>query len=204
LEELQAHLPSTEILRTYGQSETFRTLLGRGLGQRGLGGPITGVRARLSPDGELIHAGAGAMAGYLGETPVDPALGIATGDYFRRDERGGFHFLGRRDDLIKRQDYRVSLFEVERAVEAVPGVREAAVLHFGAPSGTGGDLVAFYLGTATEADVLARLRAELSRAKIPDAVVRLEAFPRTAVGKIDRPRLRAQFAVDEDAGSGRS
>lgn len=141
LTELAAVFPGAEIIRTYGQTETFRTLLCRDPGVDTLGFPIEGVSAKILRDdgsecesdepGELVHSGAGEMLGYFGEASVSRE-GIRTGDIFARGTTG-FRYLGRRDDMIKRFDSRVHLKEIELAVSDCAGVIDAAVIARAAP-----------------------------------------------------------------------
>ena len=62
---------------------------------------------------------------------------LCTHDYFRVDDEGFLYFIGRSDDIIKSRGEKVSPIEVENALHAIPGVREAAVV--GVPdTGPGG------------------------------------------------------------------
>src|SRR5207245_4756816 len=62
--------------------------------------------------------------------PTDPAGGrvYRTGDLVRWHDDGTLEFIGRVDFEVKIRGYRVHLGEVEAAVRAHPGVRDAAVL----------------------------------------------------------------------------
>jgi amino acid adenylation domain-containing protein len=86
--------------------------------------------------------------------------------------------------------------EIEARLAAHPGVREAVVLAL--DDGAGGKrLVAYFVGEALESEALrAHLTAQLPEYMVPAAFVRLDAFPVTPNGKLDR---RALPAPDADA-----
>lgn len=136
--------------------------------------------ALSDPDGELVARGEGIMAGYWGEELAP--LGIrehATGDLATIDG-STLRLRGRRDRMVKIRGHRVELGEVEHALARVEGVREAAVIEIG------GELRAFY---AADRDpgaraIRARLGELLPAPMIPTELVRIEALPRTATGKV--------------------
>jgi acyl-CoA synthetase (AMP-forming)/AMP-acid ligase II len=51
-----------------------------------------------------------------------------SGDIMRRDENGFFHFLGRADDMFVVGGENVWPGEVERMIERMPGVHQAAIV----------------------------------------------------------------------------
>ncbi|HEU0052834.1 MAG TPA: amino acid adenylation domain-containing protein, partial [Longimicrobium sp.] len=110
-------------------------------------------------------------------------------------------YLGRTDFQVKVRGFRVELGEIEARLAAHPGVREVAVLAL--EDGAGGKrLVAYFVGEALESEALrAHLSARLPEYMIPAAFVRLDAFPITPNGKLDR---RALPAPDADAFAARA
>lgn len=112
-----------------------------------------------------------------------------TGDLVKRSA-AGLEFVGRRDNMIKTRGYRVELSEIERALEAVPGVVEVAVVARPSPE-IGHSLHAFVqAGADVSADALeAELRMKLPGYMIPASIDVRAELPRTATGKIDRRSL---------------
>jgi amino acid adenylation domain-containing protein len=109
---------------------------------------------------------------------------------------GVLEYLGRTDFQVKVRGFRVELGEIEARLAAHPGVREAVVL---APDDAAGGkrLVAYFVGEALESEALrAHLSEQLPEYMVPAAFVRLNAFPVTPNGKLDR---RALPAPDADA-----
>ncbi|MEV5433785.1 amino acid adenylation domain-containing protein [Streptomyces sp. NPDC052701] len=121
--------------------------------------------------------------------PPEPGLYYRTGDRVRVSEEGLVH-LGRLDQQVKIQGYRVELGEIEAALRAAPGVRDAVVL---AVPGTGGQtaLAAACTGDAVDpSGVLTALRSRLPAYMVPASLTVLETLPLNANGKIDRTVLR--------------
>jgi amino acid adenylation domain-containing protein/non-ribosomal peptide synthase protein (TIGR01720 family) len=122
-----------------------------------------------------------------------------TGDLGRWLPDGGIEFAGRSDSQVKVRGHRVELGEVEAALNALPGVREAVVLaredrRTGEPR-----LAAYLLAPAGEAADPRWLRQALGERlpepMIPADFVAVEAWPLTSTGKIDRQALPEPPAV---------
>jgi carnitine-CoA ligase len=73
------------------------------------------------------------MTGYFGEPEktaevIRPDGCIYTGDTATVDQNGNFYFKGRIKDALRRRGENVSAWEVERVLNAAPGVEESAVI----------------------------------------------------------------------------
>ena len=114
-----------------------------------------------------------------------------TGDVGRYLRDGNLEYRGRADNQVKIRGFRVELGEIEAALAASEGVRQAVVVvHHGA---AGDDrLVAFLVsdGPLPEPETLrSRLGHRLPRYMIPHHFVRVETYPTTPNGKVDRKTL---------------
>ena len=58
-----------------------------------------------------------------------------TGDIVRLLPDGNVDYIGRRDGMVKVRGFRIELTEVERAIRAFKGIKDATVQAFDSPSG---------------------------------------------------------------------
>jgi natural product biosynthesis luciferase-like monooxygenase protein len=168
---------------------------------------VLDAKGRLVPPGvagELFIGGAGVVRGYLDRPELtaerfvpDPIDGAGrlyrSGDLVRRRDDGVLEFLGRVDHQVKIRGHRVELGEIEAALVAHPGVREAVVVAREDEPGAL-QLVAYVVGTDAssppDAQALrAHLRRRLPEAMVPSHVVALAQWPQTPNRKIDRKAL---------------
>jgi amino acid adenylation domain-containing protein/non-ribosomal peptide synthase protein (TIGR01720 family) len=160
--------------------------------------------------GELYLGGAGVARGYQARAAQTAERFVAspfgwgerlyrTGDRVRMLADGGLEFLGRMDDQVKVRGYRVELREVVQALLAQPGVAEAEVIVREDEHGTA-QLHGYVVPKAGETVATEGLRQALAQAlpdyMVPAEIMRLEALPLTANGKIDRKALPEPAARD--------
>ncbi len=112
-----------------------------------------------------------------------------TGDLGRWKHGGMLEFLGRKDFQIKIHGIRIELGEVEAVLRAIKGIDQAVVIP--QPSITGDtELVAYIISdkglTLDEKKVRAQLADELPLSMCPNTFVKMDAYPLTRTGKIDR------------------
>ncbi|HET9959512.1 MAG TPA: amino acid adenylation domain-containing protein [Polyangiaceae bacterium] len=122
-----------------------------------------------------------------------------TGDLGRYTSDGEIEFLGRSDNQVKIQGFRVELGEIESALAALPYVRAAAASAVGERSGPK-TLVA-YVVVQPELEVTSALLSEaLARSlpayMIPSRFVFLPELPLTPTGKVDRGSLARSISVE--------
>ena len=116
-----------------------------------------------------------------------------SGDKYRIDEDGRYVYAGRSDDMLKVSGIYVSPFEVEATLMQHSAVLEAAVV--GKPDADGLTRTLAYVllktGQAATADELkAFVKDRLAPFKYPRQIKFLSELPKTAIGKIQRFRLR--------------
>jgi amino acid adenylation domain-containing protein len=201
------------LLNLYGPSEdtTYSTYTEVPPGDREptIGRPLAGSRvylfdphdnpAPLGVAGELCLGGAGLARGYLGRPELtaerfvpdphgDGGRLYRTGDLARWLPDGEIEYLGRIDHQVKVRGFRIEPGEIEAALLAHPGVREAAVLALG--EGVDRRLAA-WVAPAALPDLKPWLAARLPDYMVPAVFAGLPALPLTPNGKVDRRALAA-------------
>ena len=162
-----------------------------------------GSRAEPGEHGEICMRGYNVMSRYAGNERETAAAFL--GGWFHsqdlgyalRDEDDGreyFFITGRSKNIAKIGGESVSLEEMERFLRAAPGVRDAACARL--PHSLTGEqiAVAVVLEGEQRGDLRAHLATAFSAAVLPRRFVVLDAIPRTATGKILRPRLAEMLA----------
>ena len=119
-----------------------------------------------------------------------------TGDLSLIDDDGYVHIVGRGKDLIISGGFNIYPKEIELFLDALPGVKESAVI--GAPHPDLGESVIAVLvpetgATLDLADVDAVAKRDLAGFKRPRHIEVVEALPRNTMGKVQKNVLREQF-----------
>lgn len=112
-----------------------------------------------------------------------------TGDIVVRRGDGALVFLGRSDGQVKLRGQRVELGELKYQLLNLPGVVDAHVVV--RSDADGGRLLAYYVAPQDRTEQVLReeLAVTLPAALLPDRLVRMDALPVTASGKIDPAAL---------------
>jgi len=203
----------------YGLTEATFTAIDApavGEGEPGsVGSPVWGVEVRIvaaverphgselppGEEGEVQVRGQNVMAGYLDDPAATGAAfdrgWLRTGDLGVLDEAGRLRIVDRIKDLILRGGVNVVPAEVEEAVVRFAGVREVAVV--GQPDEhLGEEIVAVIAADAIDREAFAAYaREELGPAKMPRAIVRVDALPTGPSGKVLRRTLRDRLVSGE-------
>lgn len=157
----------------------------------------TGVVLPLGEPGQIEVRGR-VMPGYLPApdddipSPFTADGWFQTGDSGLLRDDGRIQFVGRHSELIKTAGINVSPAEIEAILRTYPGVVEAAVV--GLPDPARGEVPVAFLVTSDEVDeegVVRHCRELLSSYKVPKRIVRVDALPQTATGKLSRKSLLA-------------
>ncbi|WP_447971455.1 amino acid adenylation domain-containing protein [Nitrospira sp. M1] len=165
--------------------------------------------------GELYIGGQGVARGYL-ERPAltaarflpDPFSQQRGGRLYRTGDRaryladGTIEFLGRVDNQVKVRGFRIELGEIEAQLRGEAGVTDAVVVVREHATG-GSQLVAYVVGAPGAKIDVQEVRQQLAQRlpdyMVPSAILRLDAFPLTPNGKVDRTALPDSDASDEEA-----
>ncbi|WP_221524718.1 class I adenylate-forming enzyme family protein [Nonomuraea rubra] len=158
-----------------------------------------GERAAPGETGELCMRGHNVMNGYA-RNPAATREAFEEGWFHSQDlgfelrdssGRAFFFVTGRLKNIAKVGGESVSLEEMEKVLRGVPYVRDAACV--AVPHRfLGEEIVAAVVhaeGAPETVNVRPHLLAAFAQSVVPNRVVRLDAIPRTATGKIRRPEL---------------
>jgi amino acid adenylation domain-containing protein/non-ribosomal peptide synthase protein (TIGR01720 family) len=151
--------------------------------------------------GEIWIGGQGVAQGYLGDEaqtqakfrtlPDRQGRWYRTGDFAYKLPSGALVFEGRKDNLLKIRGFRIELEEINHWLRQQPAVRDAFSVVY---------LEKIYAFVCTDADnwqpvqCLEALSATLPAYMLPFQLLRVEALPTNANGKIDAKALLAQLA----------
>jgi amino acid adenylation domain-containing protein len=216
----KSRYPDCRLIDGYGPTEntTFTTcyeISGKETGSVPIGRPIANTTAYVLDSrldlvpigvvGELCTGGDGLARGYLNDPDLTKERFVAasaagqdcpvlyrTGDMARYRADGVIEFLGRKDNQVKINGFRVETEEVEEALRGCPGVVQASVVARPSP---GGDkrLVAYCVPEPAADLTVAHLRSYLQEHvpayMIPSSFVVLAELPLNPQGKVDRRAL---------------
>jgi amino acid adenylation domain-containing protein len=223
--------PPARLLNAYGPTEscTYATWhlireVPAGAANVPIGRPLANTRAHVLDEemrpaavgvpGELCLGGDGLARGYVGRPAMtaerfipdpfsDGGRLYRTGDLARWTGDGVLEFVRRMDDQVKLRGFRVEPGEVEAALRALPGVRDAVVAV--RPDARGDRrLVAWVVPASAAAGVdgmelRAALRRTLPDWMLPSAFVPIARVPITPNGKLDRRALPAPDDAEAQA-----
>ncbi|MDQ0273971.1 amino acid adenylation domain-containing protein, partial [Cytobacillus purgationiresistens] len=165
---------------------------------------IFGKKGELQPigvPGELCISGEGLARGYLNQPaltaekfidhPLAPGTRLyRSGDLARWLPDGRLEYLGRIDDQVKIRGHRIELGEIETQLLHLEGVEDALVLT--RKDSDGFEFLCAFLknnGKIVDSEIRTYLSKRLPNYMIPIYFIRLEKFPLTKNGKVDRQAL---------------
>ncbi len=203
------------ILERYGMTETSMICSNPYDGPRlpgSVGPPLPGIDVRVaSEDGAVLSRGEigvlevkgpNVLQGYWRKPEASRDSFRAdgwfiTGDLARIDEASYVHLIGRAKDLIISGGLNVYPLEIEDQLNALPEIAESAVI--GLPHRDFGEAVTAIVVPATcqvvdEAAIQAKLKTQLAGFKRPKRILSLDALPRNTMGKVEKAKLRRDFA----------
>lgn len=192
------------VVLTYGSAETCGGCVYDGE-------PLPGVSISIDSDGRVSLGGPQVAAGYIGDqerteqhfvthspdprmNQAHPSRWYVTDDLGTLLPNGALQIRGRIDDVINTGGVKVSAARILVAIEAMPSVREAVVVPVPHPE-WGQTVGLIYAGDATEADIAATVKANVSAAAVPRVVIRAGAIPRLSNHKPDRQAAVARLST---------
>ena len=167
--------------------------------------------ADIGEVGEICARSACVMLGYHDDAAstaeaIDSQGWLHTGDLGLMDARGYVTITGRVKEMIIRGGENHSPAEIENVLLEHASVAEVSVV--GLPDETWGEVIAAFVrtegGRELDQEALhAHCRASLSPQKTPTVWCRVDAFPMTGSGKIQKFKLREGFLAGQYRGGPR-
>ncbi|WP_298890893.1 o-succinylbenzoate--CoA ligase [uncultured Serinicoccus sp.] len=206
----RARAAGARVVTTYGMSETCGGCVYDGV-------PLPGVRVEVTVEGRVRLGGPVLAEGYVDDADRTARSFVtdASGRWFLTEDRGvcragRLTVLGRVDDVVLTGGHKVEPRDVETALRALPGVRDALVV--GVPDAEWGQRVAALVtlehgpgppatrrdagaeqhrgDPPTGADLRAALRRSLPAHAVPRQVEVVDGIPALPTGKPDRAAAR--------------
>lgn len=154
--------------------------------------------SEASIPGELCISGQQLTSGYLNNPGQNSRSFFMhqgtryyrTGDLVQYNLNGDLVYLGRIDDQVKIQGYRIELAEIELAVKKLIPMHENVVVAVELPDGIWKLAVFLRASSVDEDHVLGALRSILPEYMVPHLIFTIESFPLNSNGKTDRKELR--------------
>jgi long-chain acyl-CoA synthetase len=211
------------IQQIYGLAELHAICMNRHDGERmsydSVGKPVEGVEWRIvarpaegtkhgtasESEGELVVRSKAMFSGYLNNEEATRAKlkdgWLHTGDIVSIDRDGLFHIVGRKEDFIKVNGFKVYATEVEKAIIGLSWVKECAVL--ADEDAVGSERIVAHIVPADsagtpdgmEALLVQELRHVLSEYKLPKRCVVWPALPKSPLGKILKSKIVARPSI---------
>ena len=122
---------------------------------------------------------------------------IHTGDVGFCDPEGYIYFVGRQKEVIRRRGELISPTQIEAVLNQHELIEESAVIGVPSELGTGEEEVKAFVklvdgAVLSEDEVRAWCAGELAEFKIPAFIVFVDAFEKSAIGRIKKELLKKQ------------
>jgi o-succinylbenzoate---CoA ligase len=151
-------------------------------------------------EGEIIVKGPTVCSGYLdpdAPQPVVIADWLHSGDLGVLDDEGYLTIVGRKDDMFISGGENIHASEIEEAGLMHPEVLYAAAIPVSHPKWGHRPILFVQLKEECdidEAEMISFLAKKLAKIKVPDRIIFLNEFRRTAIGKIDYKYLKISYS----------
>ena len=195
------HARGVPVQQVYGMTETSPIAIAQTRAEAlaapgSIGRAAALCEARIGEKSEIEIRGPNVMSGYW-QRPTETAEALCdgwfrTGDVGHQDAEGRYWFTDRLKRVIISGGENIYPAELERVLHELPGLVECAVIGRADPR-WGEVPVAVVVATPEfdETQMAALFEHRLARFKHPRGVIRVDALPRTALGKIQAEKLRA-------------
>lgn len=194
--EMQTHFKKAVMYNLYGPTETnvctyYKVDLKKLKSDIvPIGKPCTPSGIKMDQSGELLYKGKLLMKAFINEkgmTKISAAKFYKTGDVVKLVSAGNYEFVGRKDQMIKRNGFRIEPNEIKKALLTCKGVTNCEVME-----GSDHTVIAAVKagGTASELQLKSECVEKLPAYMLPDRIVVLPEFPISLNHKTDIKKLK--------------
>lgn len=169
--------------------------------------------AAINEIGEMVIRGNTLMKGYwkdedltskvLRPHPMHPFSTekvYFTGDLVVKRDDGHIYFIGRKDDQVKINGYRIELIGLKIKIESIPNVKEACVI--AVDTNVGKKLICYVTVHQHHPKTLSEIKQKsidvLEIYKYPHEWFIIDEFPRNFNSKIDRRKLQEIYQIEQN------
>jgi long-chain acyl-CoA synthetase len=218
--ELEAIVGKGKLIENYGMSETSPLIASNpSRGKKKLGSiglpilntdvklvdPTTGKEADIGQPGEICAKGPQVMVGYYKKPEetkhaIDKDGYMHTGDVAVMDKEGYLKIVDRTKDMIIVSGFKVFSVKVEDVLTQHPAIDMIATIGVPNPERPGSEIVKAFVQLKAEhkaddkdaltKDITAFAKEKLTPYEVPKVIEFMDALPLTAVGKLDKKKLR--------------
>lgn len=196
-------------LRNLSEEEAWDIKRSQGIPMLGAEVKIVDLDGREQPHdgksaGELLVRGPWITTSYVNRPDTEDSFSDGwwrSGDAGVIDRRGYIKLTDRLKDVIKSGGEWISSIDMENTILDHPDVGEAAVI--GVPDETWEERPVAYVvprdgASVTEQSIYDLLSTRFANWQLPDQIIISEQLPRTSVGKLNKRKMRADFATREN------
>lgn len=211
IKTLLENIPDLKVLNAYGPTEgtmccfSSEITLDSLVGDISIGKPFNGTKYLLetrsgfstSGEGKLLISGKQVMKGYINQSQVDdPFIFVGddqyycTNDVVRVDEEGVFYFLGRSDDEVKLNGFRVHLQDVAENIKKALNIGDLFLHKY--TDNNKDYLVLSYENTSllNPEECISLLGKRLPKYMIPNIFAIFDSLPKLRSSKLDRNKVK--------------
>ncbi|MFP4225636.1 MAG: AMP-binding protein [Desulfobacterales bacterium] len=170
--------------------------------------PASGEPVEIGQPGEICVKGPQVMVGYLNnseetEKAIDADGYMHTGDVGIFDEEGYVRIVDRTKDMINVSGFKVFSKKVEEILATHPAIDMIATIGVLNPENPGSEIVKAYVTLSPDysydgdpeklkTDIINFAKEKLAPYEVPKTIEIRDELPLTAVGKIDKKKLRKE------------
>ncbi|VEI20166.1 D-alanine--poly(phosphoribitol) ligase subunit 1 [Serratia plymuthica] len=211
IKTLLEKIPDLKVINAYGPTEgtmccfSSEITLDSLVGDISIGKPFDGTKYLLetrsgfstSGEGKLLISGKQVMKGYINQSQVDNAFIFVgddqyycTNDVVKVDDDGVFYFLGRSDDEVKLNGFRVHLQDVAENIKATLNVGDLFLHKL--TDNNKDHLVISYENTSllNPEECILSLGKRLPKYMIPNIFAIFDSLPKLKNSKLDRNKIK--------------